>query len=214
MMSGFTALPLGAAILLAASGPGLAQDCTCETTPASGQSALGMVISASGQVLASAKAGFTPVGPGAELSYGSHVVVGPSSFADISIGNGCAISLAAGAEAMIVPANDKICVRVTDPSQASEKSVVHETVGAVQKQETVQNAASNAVTAGQNQQSAQNAAQQLLGINGNSSNPFVGLLAAPAAGAGVVGLGAAALGGAVLLDTGTPVGGGGTSVSQ
>jgi hypothetical protein len=184
-------------VFLAVAGASSAQECTCETAAPSGQSQVGYVIAASGQVLASAKAGLVQIGPGAELAAGSHLVVGPSSFADISVGTGCAISLGAGAEAVLVPEQEKICVRVNDPNKTAGNSVVHEDV--------------NGFTG---QQAQQTAAEGLKNVGAEGKSGFIPLLATPALAASV-GIGAAAVGGALLLGGDTaPLGGGGTGASN
>jgi hypothetical protein len=139
------------------------------------------------------------------LKLNSQVVVGAGSFADISVGSGCALSLSAGAEAMIVPANNDVCVRVNDPSKAADVSSGQ------------QNQVASQSNAGpQSQSASETAAQGLQQVGGSQTSPFAALLT-PGFGA-VGGIGAAALGGAALLapgeEDGTAVGGGGTPVSQ
>lgn len=95
--------------------PALAEeaDCTCSTPPADQGKVIGSITSSSGQVLASKDNGLAPAGPGTGLVYGSQVITGPASTANISVGRNCNLFLDQNSEVIISEIDQAICVQVT-----------------------------------------------------------------------------------------------------
>ncbi len=115
----FTATALA---FVALSNPALA-DCTCVTSSPANSSVVGKIVSATGQVLFSGKTGFETAKTGSKLVSGSQISTGAGATANISVGEGCKLSVPENSEVSLTPVNGtegNICLElVSEYGQAA-----------------------------------------------------------------------------------------------
>ncbi|NDV89023.1 hypothetical protein GTW51_20305 [Aurantimonas aggregata] len=94
-------------------------ECGCSSQPlaASAGATLGVVTSATSDVLMSQPAGLAAAKAGAPLSLGSRVVAGPKGSAALSLGSDCLVNVAANSAVTVAASEGKLCVRTATVTQ-------------------------------------------------------------------------------------------------